>query len=195
MNALRDVAGGDEPQTGPEPKVHRIGADTRTHDSVPAGSKDGRRWPRAVRETVERIAEEERGDVGAVRRRLQAEHGLTVPSTTLRLWVRRRAAPDVPTVGAIAERALSLLSSEISALERASVRVDLDRLGKVAQTLKTLEGLSRRQAGTRRQTLSDLSAGSQTADEAEGVASRSQSVTTGLSTLDVDPSDQPDLAL
>jgi hypothetical protein len=129
---------------------------------------------------VERLAEEENGDLRAVRRRLETEHRLSVPNTTLRLWVRRRAVPTAPSVQTISERALALLSSEMSRLERSSAKLDLDRLGKVAQTLKTLDGLSRKQAAPGLKTLSDLSSDADPKPEREDVQASSQNGTTTL---------------
>jgi len=157
-------------------------------DATPAGSEagkqsDGRSWLPSVRALAERLADEEHGNARAVRRRLESEHGLSVPQSTVTQWTRRRPVSAPPTAGSIADRAHRLLSLEMDRLERSSAKLDLDRLAKVAATLKTLQGVGRSQGGAKQRTLEDLSAGEQSTEGEQAVASASQNGTTGLAGL------------
>lgn len=120
-----------------------------------------RRYPAATRALALRIYEDTKGTATSVARILEAEHGETVNVESVRYWIARASrANETPSIGGLADRTLALLSSELKRLERVSPsKLDLDRLAKVAQTLKTLDGLRAR--GTSRnepRKLEDLNA-------------------------------------
>lgn len=118
------------------------------------------RWSPAVKETAAQIHRETGGDIGQASARLEAEHGLTIPPQTLRRWARDTGPdPSTATVQGTAQRLISLCASELSRIERTPpAQRDLDRAGKVAQILKTVEPLARTKAQARR-SLSDLTPG------------------------------------
>lgn len=150
-------------------KVDQSGADTRTHDPAGSERRHRDRWEASTRRLAERLADELGGNAAEVRRRLQTEHGVTVPPSTVAGWVSRRPVRSAPTAGSIADRAHRLLSLEMDRLERSSVKLDLDRLQKVATTLKALNGLSRGQAAPKVRTLQDLSRSEPETEGPEGV--------------------------
>ncbi len=82
-------------------------------------------------------------NLAATVRRLERDHGLTVPVTTVRSWVKRPPpSDDAPTVAGTSERLIRLLSSEVRRIERQpSAKMDVDRCLKIAQTLKVLEAI------------------------------------------------------
>lgn len=128
------------------------------------------RWSAQIRATAERLAVSEDLGPAGVAERLKTETGETVPLATVSRWLAlmpaRATRPDVPTTGALADQALALVSSELRRLERQS-RPDLDRLAKVAQILKTIDGL-RQGPKVKPRSLADLSE-AQSAHEAEAV--------------------------
>jgi hypothetical protein len=149
---------GESEESGSEPKVHQIGADTRAHTE--AGLTPAER--RELRETVRTWVHELDLRAPEVRARLKREQGLEVPASTAARWVRaaRLTAPP-PSLQSVSDRALRLISSEVKRLElQPASHLDLDRLGKATQILKTLQGLKPLKAernGPR--TLQDLTAG------------------------------------
>lgn len=120
-----------------------------------------RKWPPAIREQAERISRTERLGPVETHRRLLAETGTDVPVSTIVRWLdrmaRKDATSDVPTVSTLTERALRLASSELGRLERQR-RPSMEDLAKVAQILKTIDGL-KASGRPKQRTLSDLSDG------------------------------------
>jgi hypothetical protein len=131
--------------------------------------------PRVHARAAELLSELQ-GDVPQTAQILRAELGADVPRVTLKRWRDTAHRSDaVPTVGAISDRALRLLSGEMTRLERLpSSKLDLERLSKVATTLKTLDGLKdSRRAAVKPRTLEDLNGSDR--GEGEAVLGRSRS--------------------
>lgn len=130
----------------------------------------GNRWTPTVKERASDLLADLMGDVPRVARALRDELGVDVPHPTLKRWRdEAHRSNAVPSVAGITDRALRLLAGEMTRLEALpSSKLDLERLGKVATTLKTLDGLTRssRSAGKAR-TLADLNGAEAT--EAETV--------------------------
>jgi hypothetical protein len=131
---------------------------TRAQDPGPH-RLSGNRWTPAVRERASDLLADLLGDVPRVARALREELGADVPHPTLKRWRdEAHRSNAVPSVAGISDRALRLLAGEMTRLEALpSSKLDLERLGKVASTLKTLDGLTRSsRSAPRARTLADL---------------------------------------
>jgi hypothetical protein len=88
---------------------------------------------------------------------LKTELGEMVPIATVSRWMLRSSrGSEGPTISELADRTIRLLSQEMTRLERSNTRPDLDRMAKVAQILRTLDGLKTVKTDRARRTLSDL---------------------------------------
>jgi hypothetical protein len=146
----------------------------------------GETWAPQVRQRARELYEETGHSPTRTIARLESELGVILPTSTLHAWTRGRPiSAEAQTVDGLAKRLLRLCSSEMGRLERQTRSLDLDRAGKVAQILKTIEPLTRAKRSTAR-TLADLNGSTGTnADETE----QSRSIATELSDL----SEPPDL--
>jgi transposase len=119
-------------------------------------------WSPKLRDAARQIRRDTGAGPTVIMRRINAEHGVNVSLGTVKSWLRKlEPETEQPTVGDLAARALRLSSQELRRLERSSPsKVDLDRLNRVAQILKTLEPLTRAKSGASGglMTLADLSA-------------------------------------
>lgn len=117
------------------------------------------RWPSEVRERCWQLGDDPKISAQKVADRLGAELGRKVPVTTVRRWLRE--VPDrgaAPTVDDLTERCLRLLEAEVRRLERSAAKLDIDKLNKVAATLKTLRPAQTSKAPkVKAQTLTELS--------------------------------------
>jgi transposase-like protein len=145
-------------------------------------------WPPQTRQRARELYEETGHSPVETIARLESELGVILPKSTLHAWTRGRpVSADAQTVDGLATRLLRLCSSEMSRLERQTRSLDLDRAGKVAQILKTIEPLTRVKRSTAR-TLADLSGETTPSDRNEKEshlgASDTASVSANLTALD-----------
>lgn len=139
-----------------------------------AGSRQP--YPDEIREAAREAARDPDLSAAQIRRWLAAEHEAAVPMETVSRWVRlARAELEPQSIGDLSDRILSLLAADLRRIEAQPVaKLDLDRLAKVAATLKSLDGLkSKRGAAPKVKTLSDLS-------DTEGEEPEAFSLSTGI---------------
>jgi hypothetical protein len=154
--SLEDLALGLNPdQSG---GVHLVATGTAHGQSeAPShGSEDRRRLARGRCRELVHGGMTSGADIG----RVLAGEDLSHPQPTVNAWVRAdRATMPPPSIGAVADRVLRLASSELGRLEQQHPsKLDLERVGKVAQILKTLQGLGTGKRGSEpTRTLQDLS--------------------------------------
>lgn len=143
-------------------------------------------WPDLQRRRALQLLSENGGDLRAAVRSFGQEHERPLPLDTLRRWSERSSDPTMaPSVDGLAMRLLRLCSSEVTRLERSETKTDLERAGKVAQILKTIEPLTRSKARAGR-TLADLN----TSDpQTHGETTQSQGAAAQTLTTDGDLSD------
>jgi transposase-like protein len=116
-------------------------------------------WPTAVRQEAAELAADPDLSAEQIRQRLRAEQGADVPTGTVRRWVREaRQDFPAPSIGDLSGRILALLSADLRRLERQpTAKLDVDRLAKLAATLKSLDGLkTQAKLGAPAKTLNDL---------------------------------------
>lgn len=155
----------------------------------------GNRWTPRVHERAAELLTALQGDVPRTAAALRTELGADVPRVTLKRWRDQAHQIDgVPSVAALSDRALRLLSGEMSRLENAPPsKLDLDRLAKVAGMLKTVDGLSRSsRTAAKARTLADLN-GSEATEEEAVALKRNDPVALQIATDDGD--DQPQSTL
>jgi hypothetical protein len=122
-----------------------------------AGSRQP--YPDEIREAAREAARDPDLSAAQIRRWLAAEHEAAVPMETVSRWVRlARAELEPQSIGDLSDRILSLLAADLRRIQAQPVaKLDLDRLAKVAATLKSLDGLKRKgPAAAKLKTLSDL---------------------------------------
>jgi transcriptional regulator with XRE-family HTH domain len=114
------------------------------------------RWPQTMRRAAVRMREAEELTAAQIAQRLSAEHGRDVPVSTVGGWLApHRAAAQPPAdlgqaIRSQAARLLALANRELTRLERGTGAIDLERLERLARTLKTVEGLKPATAATQK---------------------------------------------
>jgi hypothetical protein len=124
------------------------------------------RWPVEVQRRAEELGRDRDLSGVDVRRAIGEELGADVPMSTVCRWVadvRRREPIDRRALlSDVADRATVLLSAELARQERQSPTArDLARIDAVARTLKILSSVETSKQTAGRQTLADLSAGTE----------------------------------
>lgn len=112
-------------------------------------------------ERIRTIAEQTSESAAGIQRRLSTESGEALSYESVRRIVadvRGGSArpPTDRTPSGMAERILSLLDRELVALERHRGKVDLDRLDRIAATLRRVEPIRPKAEGRERSSLQQL---------------------------------------
>jgi hypothetical protein len=134
-----------------------------TTRNAPTTSRE--QWPRAIKCEAIRLRREDGLTHRRIRQRLLEQFGAEVPEGTLGNWVSGVRNPPPPskagnaqTISERANRLLALTDLELTRMERRSGKpLELDRIERVARTLKSLHSIATpRTNGTRVLTLQDL---------------------------------------
>jgi hypothetical protein len=106
--------------------------------SHPTG-EDRQHWPETTRQLARDLARRDGLSVADTRRRLESEHGLTVPASTLGHWLRQ-GPPDAVDPASLRDRIYRLAARELASLEKQRKgKADLRRLEAIGRILKTAE--------------------------------------------------------
>jgi|SRR4051794_24656059 hypothetical protein len=106
--------------------------------SRPTGD-DRPHWPETTRQLARDLARQHGLSVAETRRRLESEHGLTVPASTLGHWLRQ-GPPETADPASLRDRIYRLAARELASLERQGKgKADLRRLEAIGRILKTAE--------------------------------------------------------
>lgn len=134
---------------------------------------DRQRYGAAVRSAAVRLVAEDGLTYGQAIERLESDHGIRVPTSTLGQWVRTDVRSRELTGDPIAEaerqrgRLLRITAVELERLERARGAKDLatlERLARILRSMNATPASTDRMNGKTRRTLADLATG---ADESE----------------------------
>lgn len=106
--------------------------------SHPTGD-DRQHWAETTRQLARDLAREHGLSVAETRRRLESEHGLMVPASTLGHWLRQ-GPQDATDPASLRDRIYRLAARELASLERQRKgKADLRRLEAIGRILKTAE--------------------------------------------------------
>lgn len=106
------------------------------------------RWPEAIRLEAIRLRRERGLRSAEIAGRLEREHGAAVGESTVAGWLSRASRDETPSaadlageIGAQAALLLRITGSEIRRLDRKQGPKDVERIERLARSLKVLEGL------------------------------------------------------